>query len=68
MIIYNTTWLTTELLVVDSDGNVINRKRASQSVSALTQDEFVAAYNQIVKAKAQLEKELAGDIENAISD
>lgn len=55
MVIHNKTIVQTELLIIDDDGNAIDRRVLQQEIYKLLPDEFTQALNQIIQAKEQLE-------------
>ncbi len=57
MIIHNITRITTELCLIDDDGNVAERKTGQQDISVLDESEFVKAYAQITEFKEAWETE-----------
>ena len=57
MIIHNITRITTELCLIDEDGNVAERKNGQQDISVLDVNEFTKAYEQITEFKEAWEKE-----------
>jgi len=56
IIVHNRTQLVTELLLIE-DGEIVDRKIATQDIFLLQEQEFIKAYEQIVT----LQKELIGD-------
>ena len=57
LIIHNITRITTELCLIDEDGNVAERKTGQQDISVLSEDEFMKAYAQIQEFKESWEQE-----------
>lgn len=56
IIVHNRTQLVTELLLIE-DGEIVDRKIATQDIFSLQEQEFIKAYEQI----ATLQKELTED-------
>ena len=50
-IVHNVTQVITEFILVDDEGNVIDRKRGQSETGILSKDEFDKMYEQLVKFK-----------------
>ena len=63
-IVHVQTILQTTLAELDADGNVINPQNYQQTISVLSEDEFIAAYQQAAELKTKLEAEKNADTAN----
>ena len=56
-IVHNITQITTEFLLVDDEGNTIDRKTVQNGIQVLSEDEFIEAYKQLIDFRDQWRKE-----------
>ena len=57
-IVHNITQVITEFLLVDEDGNVIDRRRGQNDIQVLKIEEFEQAFNQLIEARDNWRQEV----------
>ena len=52
-VVHNVTQVMTEFLLIDDDGNVIDRRRGQNETGKLTKEEFDKIFDQLIEFREQ---------------